>query len=142
MKILILFISLCLFLSADTLKVNDKFPFSSFNDQFDKKLVVTSQTKEIIVSFSKDNGKIVKAFLENHKGYLKKRQGVFLVDMTSAPSFAMVLFMKPMLQKYDFLVGFVEDDKVAKRLPKVEGKITVISLEKRIIKSIKYVDGL
>jgi hypothetical protein len=142
MKISIIFLFLSGALFADVLKVNDKFPFHSFSDQFEKKLAITSQTKEIIISFSKKNGKAVKSFLESHKGYLKKRQAVYLADMTSAPSLAMSLFMKPALKKYDFSVGLIEDDEIAERLPKVEGKSTVIRLEKMTIKSIKFLDRL
>ena len=142
MKTSILFLFLSGALFADVLKVNDKFPFPSFSDQFEKKLAVTPQTKEIIISFSKKNGKAVKAFLSTHKGYLKKRQAVYLADMTSAPSLAMSLFMMPALKKYDFSVGLIEDDDIAERLPKVEGKSTVIKLEKLYIKSIKFVDRL
>ncbi len=142
MKISILFLFLSAVLLADVLKVKDKFPFPSFSDQFEKKLAVTPQTKEIIISFSKKNGKAVKAFLSMHKGYLKKRQAVYLADMTSAPSLAMSLFMMPALKKYDFSVGLIEDDDIAERLPKVEGKSTVIRLEKLYIKSIKFVDRL
>jgi len=142
MKISITFLFLSGVLFADVLKVSDKFPFPSFSDQFEKKLAITPQTKEIIISFSKKNGKAVKAFLATHKGYLKKRQAIYLADMTSAPSLAMSLFMMPALKKYDFSVGLIEDDDIAERLPKVEGKSTVIRLEKMMIKSIKFVDTL
>ncbi len=129
-------------LFADVLKVNDTFPFDHFTDQFEKKLIISSQTKEIIISFSKKNGTEVKAFLESHKGYLKQRHAIYLADVTSAPSIAMSLFMKPALKKYDFSVGLIEDDAIAERLPRIEGKTTVISLEKMLIKSIKFVDRL
>jgi len=142
MKITILLLFLSGISFANVLKVGDIFPSNHFSDQFEKKLAITSQTKEIIISFSKKNGKAVKAFLENHKGYLKERQAVYLADMTSAPSLAISLFMKPALKKYGFSVGLIEDDEIAERLPKVEGKTTVISLEKMTIKSIKFVDRL
>ena len=142
MKITVLFLFLSASLLADVLKVDDKFPFHSFSDQFEKKLAITPQTKEIIISFSKKNGKDVKAFLESHKGYLKQNQAVYLADVTSAPSLAMSLFMKPALKKYDFSVGLIEDDVIAEKLPKAEGKTTVIRLEKLYIKSIKFVDRL
>ena len=142
MKTSVIFLLLSGVLLADILKVNDKFPFPSFSDQFEKKLAITPQTKEIIISFSKKNGKAVKAFLVTHKGYLKERQAVYLADVTSAPSLAMSLFMKPALKKYDFSVGLIEDDDIAEKLPKVEGKTTVIELEKLYIKSIKFVDRL
>jgi len=142
MKITILLFFLSGALLGDVLKIKEKFPFHSFSDQFEKKLAITPQTKKIIISFSKKNGKEVKAFLENHKGYLKMRQAVYLADMTSAPSLAISLFMKPALKKYDFSVGLIEDDEIAETLPKVEGKTTVISLEKMTIKSIKFLDRL
>ena len=142
MKTTLTFLFLSAILLADVLKVNETFPFNHFTDQFEKKLAITPQTKEIIISFSKKNGKAVKAFLASHKGYLKERQAVYLADMTSAPSLAISLFMKPALKKYDFKVGLIEDDNIAERLPKVEGKSTVIRLEKMRIKSIKFVDSL
>jgi hypothetical protein len=142
MKTIITSLLLSGILFADVLKVSDKFPFPDFSDQFEKKLAITPETKEIIISFSKKNGKAVKAFLASHKGYLKERQTIYLADMTSAPSLAMSLFMMPALKKYDFSVGLIEDDEIAERLPKVEGKSTVIKLEKLYIKSIKFVDRL
>jgi len=142
MKISILFLFLSAVLLADVLKVNDTFPFTHFKDQFEKKLTVNSQTKEIIISFSKKNGTEVKAFLESHKGYLKQRHAIYLADVTSAPSLAMSLFMKPALKKYDFSVGLIEDDAIAEKLPKMEGKTTVIRLDNMMIISITYKDRL
>lgn len=142
MKTTITFLFLSGVLFADVLKVNEKFPFPGFTDQFEKTLAITPQTKEIIISFSKKNGKAVKSFLATHKGYLKTRHAVYLADMTSAPSIAMSLFMMPALKKYDFSVGLIEDDDIAEKLPKVEGKSTVIHLENMTIKSIKFVDTL
>jgi len=142
MKATLTFLFLSAILLADVLKVNETFPFDHFTDQFEKKLTVSSQIKEIIISFSKKNGTEVKAFLESHKGYLKQRHAVYLADVTSAPSIAMSLFMKPALKKYDFSVGLIEDDTIAERLPKKEGQTTVIRLEKMLIKSIKFVDSL
>lgn len=142
MKITVLFLLFCGVLFADVLKVKDTFPYDSFSDQFEKKLAITPQTKKIIISFSKANGKAVKNFLQSHKGYLEEKQAVYLADVSSAPSLAMSLFMKPALKKYDFSVGLIEEEKIAEIFPKVEGKSTVISLEKMVIKSIKFVDSL
>ena len=142
MKITVIFLLLCSAVFADVLKVKDKFPFHSFSDQFEKKLAITPQTKEIIISFSKKNGKAVKAFLQTHKGCLEKKQAVYLADVSSVPSLAMSLFMKPALQKNNFRVGLIEDEDIANVLPKVEGKTTVISLDKMYIKSIKFIDSL
>jgi hypothetical protein len=142
MKITVIFLLLYGAVFADALKVKDTFPYDGFIDQFDKKLAITPETKEIIISFSKKNGKVVKTFLETHKGYLKKRQAVYLADVSSVPSLVMSFFMKPALQKYNFSVGLIEDGEIAETLPTVEGKTTVISLEKMHIKSIKFIDNL
>ena len=137
-----MFLLLCSAVFADILKVKDKFPYDSFIDQFEKKLAITPQTKEIIISFSKKNGKAVKAFLQTHKGYLKKKQAVYLADVSSVPSLVMFLFMKPALKKNNFSVGLIEDEEIVEILPKIEGKTTVIRLEKMHIKSIKFIDSL
>ena len=142
MKITVIFLLLYGLLFADVLKVKDKFLYDSFSDQFEKKLAITPQTKEIIISFSKKNGKAVKAFLQTHKGYLKKRQAVYLADVSSVPSLAISLFMKPSLQKNNFSVGLIEDEEIAETLPTVEGKTTVIRLKKMHIKSIKFINSL
>ncbi|WP_415405962.1 hypothetical protein ACLHDG_09350 [Sulfurovum sp. CS9] len=142
MKIAVILLLFYGVLFADVLKVKDKFPYDSFSDQFENKLLITPQTKKIIISFSKKNGKAVKAFLQTHKGYLEKKQAVYLADVSSVPSLAMLLFMKPALQKNNFSVGLIEDEEIANILPKVEGKTTVIRLEKMYIKSIKFIDKL
>ncbi len=142
MKITVIFLLLCSAVFADALKVKDTFPYDSFIDQFEKKLTITPQTKEIIISFSKKNGKAVKAFLQTHKGYLEKKQAVYLAGVSSVPSLAMSLFMKPALKKNNFRVGLIEDEEIVELLPKIEGKTTVIRLEKMHIKSIKFVDSL
>jgi len=142
MKITVIFLLLYGVLFADVLKVKDTFPYDSFMDQFEKKLAITPKTKEVIISFSKKNGKAVKTFLEAHQGYLKKKQAVYLADVSSVPSIVMDLFMKPALQKYHFSVGLIEDEEIAEILPNVEGKTTVIRLEKMHIKSIKFIDSL
>lgn len=142
MKVLVVFLLMYGVLSANVLKVKDKFPYDGFMDQFDKKLTITPETKEVIISFSKKNGNRVKIFLETHKGYLEKRQAVYLADVSSAPSIAMSLFMKPALKKYDFRVGLIGDEKITKTFPTVEGKTTVIELEKLYIKSIQFIDSL
>ena len=142
MKTTVLFFFLSALVFADVLKVNDIFPFQSFSDQFEKKLAITPQTKEIIISFSKKNGAEVKAFLESHKGYLKTKKAVYLADVTSAPALAMSLFMKPALKKYDFSVGLIEEDAIAKRLPKKEGSTTVIRLDNMQITAINFVKSL
>ena len=80
--------------------------------------------------------------MQTHKGYLEEKQAVYLADVSSAPSLAMSLFMKPALKKYHFNVGLIEDEKIAEILPKVEEKTTVIRLENMHIKSIKFIDKL
>jgi len=142
MKITVIFLLLCSAVFANVLKVKDTFPYDSFSDQFEKKLAITPQTKEIIISFSKKNGKAVKSFLQTHKGYLEKKQAVYLADVSSVPSLVMSLFMKSALQKNNFRVGLIEDEEIVEILPKVEGKTTVLRLEKMHIKSIKFVDTL
>ncbi len=142
MKIAVILLLFYGVLFADVLKVKEKFPYNSFSDQFENKLAITPQTKEVIISFSKKNGKAVKAFLQTHKGYLEKKQAVYLADVSSVPSLVMSLFMKPALQKNNFSVGLIEDEEIANMLPKVEGKTTVIHLEKMYINSIKFIDSL
>ncbi len=142
MKIIVIFLLLYGVLFADVLNVKDTFPYDSFNDQFDKKVAITPQTKKIIISFSKKNGKAVKTFLQTHKGYLKKEQAVYLADVSSVPSLVMFLFMGPALKDNNFSIGLIEDEEIVEILPKVESKTTVISLDKMYIKSIKFVDNL
>ncbi len=142
MKLIVIYLLFFGVLFADILKIKDIFPYDGFFDQFEKKLPITPQTKEVIISFNKKNGKAVKSFLQTHKGYLAKKQAVYLADVSSVPSLALSLFMMPALKKNHFSVGLIEDEDVAGVLPRVKGKSTVIYLDKMYIKSIKFVDSL
>lgn len=134
----------CLFysLGAKNIEKGFLFPYPTFNSQFNKSVKITEQTKEIIISFTKESGKSVKDFLEKNKGYLSKNNTVYLVDASQVPTIAKFLFFMPSLKKLDFDVGLIEDRRKAKKLPRQKGKVTRIKLKNKIIMSIDFLDRL
>lgn len=125
---------------SSNLKVGDEIGHKNFKDQFEKELVITKDTKEIIAVFSKDSGEKVKEFLDNNSGYLKKNSSVYIADMSQVPSFVMSFFMMPKFKKYNYTMGLIADEKKAEYFPQQEDKITVIKLNNFKVEKIDFVD--
>lgn len=117
-------------------------PLSAVKDQFKQNVALDGHTKQIIVAFTKDQGNQIKAFLDANPDYLRTNNALYFMDASSIPSMVMSLFMLPKFKDYAYSIGIVEDKADAANLPKLEGKITVISLENLRVSSIEYKDTL
>lgn len=140
MKLIFIFLLVSVKLFAKAPHVGEVFPYTSFPDQFDKKIDITKDTKKIIISFTKKKGQLVKAYLEKNKDYLSANSAVYLIDISKVPSLARILFMMPILRYSSFSIGVIKEE--VKNFPQSKDRITIIELENKIIKSIKFVKNL
>jgi hypothetical protein len=142
MKNLILIILLSISIFAASVKTGDTLNLSGIQDQFEKDVKIDNNTKKIIFSFSRDNGKIVKEFFDANKDYLKNNNTLYIADMSEAPSFVLSWFMMPKFKKYDYSMGLVKDENKLNNIPRENKKITVITLENKKITNIEFVTNL
>lgn len=142
MKILASILLMVSFIFAGTLEKGSVLEHKSFNDQFEKPLVITKDTKQLILAFSKDVGAVVKEGLDKNKNYLSNNNAIYLVDVSAVPGFVMSFFMLPKFKKYDYKMALIEDEKKAAYFPREEEKITIITLDNFKVTDIKFVDKI
>ncbi|WP_263833497.1 hypothetical protein [Sulfurospirillum oryzae] len=144
MKYLILavFLLLPLGLFADMLKENAPIQQFVIKDQFEKSMNITSQTKQIIIAFTKAEGEGIKTFLETHPNYLVENDALYFMDATSVPSLVMSIFMMPKFKKYSYSIGLLENEKDVAYFPKKEDRITVITLDNLTVTAITFKEKL
>lgn len=142
MKILV---TLFLFLNlvfASQYEVGSDLSKLVVNDQFDKELNVSNEIKKVFVVFSKDLAAQIKEFLEKNPNYLKDNSAIYLADVSAAPSFVTNMFMVPKFKKYNYSMGLIRDEELAKQFPAKEEMITVINVENSKITTIEYIKSL
>lgn len=121
-----------------TIKVSENLATLKVNDQFDKPMAVTNDTKKIIVAFSKEKGEEIKAYLDANPNFLKEQNALYLADVSAAPSFVTSLFMVPKFKKYSYSMGLIRDEDVAAKFPRQEEMMTVISLKDSVVTNIEF----
>ena len=135
---LLLFLPFGLF--AQTFQEGDVIKSFSMKDQFEKNLTIDASTQEIIVAFSKEQGTVIKTFLDANPNYLAQNKAVYIMDATKVPGMVMSMFMIPKFKKYPYAIGLLEDEKEVALFPSQEGKFTVIRVENLTIKAISFKD--
>lgn len=138
MKFIVSMLVLSGLLFANSFKVGDNLSSFSCDNQFGKKVTVTSNTKKMIVAFSKEKGEIMKQFLDKNPDYLKTQNAIYIADVSSAPAFVTSMFMMPKFKSYTFEMGVITDESKAKQFPKQDDMISIISLEEGVVKNIEF----
>ena len=113
-----------------------------FNDQWDKPVELTEQTKWLVISQSKESGNIVKeAFESLELKDLKQYKMIYLADISAMPSFVTKLFALPKMRDYAFPMALIreEGELNAMQLPvKEPDSVTVLALDKLNVGETKY----
>lgn len=138
MKVITFIVLLSMAVFASVIQKGDNLQGYSWIDQFEKKIEVQQDTQKLLVVFSKEKGNQMKQFFEANKEYLEKEKGVYIADVSGAPSFVTSMFMIPKFQKYHFSMSLLQDEDVASKYPKKEDMITIIHLENFVVKEIEY----
>ena len=111
-------------------------------DQFDKPHSLTDDTKKLILVFAKSTGHTVKGFLKQQdKNYLPQRHTLFVADISPMPVVIRNTFALPDFKKSPYSVLLIYDKSIAKQFKneKEADKIALVTLEKGVIRTVKYV---
>jgi len=113
-----------------------------FNDQWDKPVELTEQTKWLVISQSKESGNTVKeAFDSLELKDLKQHKIIYLADISAMPSLVTKLFALPKMRDYAFPMALIreEGELSAMQLPvKDLDSVAVIALDKLNVGEAKY----
>jgi hypothetical protein len=136
-KILILVLLFNLHLFAD-LKVGEKFPEISLEDQFETMQTIDKTDKWVLMVFEKDvSVGLTKQLKKMPEHYVEKKHIKIISDISTMPSFITTMFALPKMKKYPFSVMLINDD-TGKTFNQEKKKVTLFALKNRKIKSITF----
>ncbi len=116
-------------------------PFK-LKDQFDKEHTLTADVKKVIFVFTKPTGHIMKVYMGERKNdYLTSRNITFIADISGMPTMIANMFAIPDMKESKYPILLIKEKENAKRFRNEEQKnaVMIISLENKIIKSVKFV---
>lgn len=104
----------------------------SFEDQWEKPVELNGQTKWLVITQSKDAGKIVKESFESLElKDLAQINLLYLADISGMPGFITSMFAIPKMRDYGFQIGLINEDGqlAALELTSLDSeKVSVVSL--------------
>jgi hypothetical protein len=120
-------------------KVGDTLPPIELSDQFDKEFKVETSDTTIVMAFEKDVSITVADYLKSKpSSFLAEHHSKYISDISTMPSMITSMFALPKMRKYPFSVLLINDD-FGKQFNRQDGKITIFTLKKGEIKSIKFI---
>lgn len=144
MKKLFVIISMFASLVASELNVGNTFNLTVEN-QFDKKVSVNADVKKVIVVFSKDNGHLVRDFLDKQDAnYLQNKNAIYVADISGMPSLIYRFFVKGKLQDSNYPMFLIKEDVISKKYKSEqnEEKIVVLTLENNKIIDLQLISSV
>lgn len=127
---------------SQNIEIGKQLADFSFKNQFDKEVSLKSTTKKIIFVFTKPTGHLVKQYLSSKaKGFLEKRDIIFIADVSGMPSIIFKMFALPDFQKSSYSVLLIKDKEKSKRFRNEAHKdeVMIISLDNKKVKSVKFI---
>ena len=114
----------------------------TFKDQFDKKHSLTKDVKKVVFAFSNATGQLMKMYVSlQPKDYLSSRNILYIADISGMPSMISKMFAIPAMKDDGFPILLIKEKENAMRFRNEEqkGAVMIISLENKIITSVKFV---
>jgi hypothetical protein len=140
MKKLLLLSFLAVSLFASSFKVGDNFPSFNYKDQFKTAHTLHSDTKTVIIAFTRDGGNVVKdTLIPKGKGFLESKKAIYIADISGMPSLISSFFAIPKMKKYPFNILLEQENSLQDVYPYSEEKVTVIKLDNKKVVSIEYI---
>jgi hypothetical protein len=144
MKKLLILISLAGALIASELKVGNTFDITVEN-QFDKEVTVGADVKKAIIVFSKDNGHLVRDYLDTQDAnYLQSKNAIYVADISGMPSLIYKFFVKGKLQDSNYPMFLIKEDEMSAKYKSEQNaeKIIVATLNNNKITELKEVSSV
>ncbi|MBE9572895.1 MAG: hypothetical protein IMF11_19900 [Proteobacteria bacterium] len=114
-------------------------PFE-LSDQHGKPHTVNEYIRLIIFASDREASDIVHEALKSHNDtYLSAHQTVYILDISAIPSIICRMFVLPKMRKYSYSVLLDKKSDTTHMLPRKQGHVTLIKLDKMVVESVKFV---
>jgi hypothetical protein len=125
---------------AAPLGVGATLPEVALADQHDVPGSVGPGTRLLLFTRDMDASKITKEVLaENGAAMLASADAVYVADVSAMPSLVTTLFAMPGLRKRPYRMLLDRDGAVTKDLPSEAGAVTVLTLDRGVVRRIEHV---
>ncbi|RLA80592.1 MAG: hypothetical protein DRG78_10705 [Epsilonproteobacteria bacterium] len=114
----------------------------TFKDQFEKEHSLTKDIKKVVFAFSNTTGQLMKMYVSlQPKDYLSSRDILYIADISGMPSVISKMFAIPAMKDDGFPILLIKEKENAIRFRNEDqkGAVMIISLENKIIQSVKFV---
>jgi hypothetical protein len=119
----ILFLVLFIFTCTQAKEISQLSDFDQFlfEDAFERKVYVPTDTQKVLISFDNLNNQ--------GKGFLEKNKMIYIGDIHKMPSFVTAMFARPKMQKYNFTIYLYNDKNLDKVIPYKEEHLTLLEFD-------------
>jgi hypothetical protein len=115
-------------------------PALQLKDQHDRIWRIPADTRWVIFAAGRKASSVAQAVLQNEPPtYLTKHRAVYVADMSKMPAFATRMFAMPSLREMPFTIGVSLNEATLADWPHQPDKLTLISLNHGLVKSVRYV---
>jgi hypothetical protein len=108
-------------------------------DQFGKTRTTNSNTKLIIISFTKEDAHTVRDYIKQQATVLEKNHILFLADISKVPVIIRNMFIIKDLKKSKSPILLIYDETISQKLNNNQSGSMVLKLDNEIVKKILYV---
>lgn len=127
---------------SEPLKAGDELKLIQYQTQFGDEVTVPESTSRLIFASEMEASKIAHSVLENAGAdYLKNRSAVLVSDIHRMPYFITKFVALPKLKSYSYTIHLIREEGPGEIFPREKGKLTLISLKKFKILSIKFISS-
>jgi len=128
---------------AEPFSVGDRIEPFSLEDQHGVRHSVDESTAVILFSRDMDGGKLLKeAFAEDESDPLEGLGAAYVADISGMPKLVAKLFALPSMRRRPYSMLLDRDGTTTARLPDVEGRATLLFLDRLEIERIEHVGSV
>ena len=127
---------------AKTLGLGAHLPKFTLNDQFDRPVLIDSNTQWIVFSQEKAVNAFVSDYM-NEQGaqQIRQRGIVYVADISGMPTLVTRMFALPKMRKLSFPIGLARDSKILADIPRRAGAATVLRLRSGVVQNIIFANN-
>lgn len=126
-------------LHAESYQAQSVIPPFSIEDQHGKPYTVDARVRALLFSRDMDGGGVIKeAFSGDGAALLKQTGAVYVADISGMPWLVRKMIAKPRMRERPYRMLLDEDGEVTEKLPSVEGKATLMILDRLTVVRVMY----
>lgn len=113
---------------------------TTFKDQWDKPLEVSSETQWLLFSHHKAGNEWIKAAFEQTEfPPLAQHQMVYVADISGMPGLISSLFALPKMRDYSFRIAIANEEEMTQAWPRQNEQVTLVKLENKEVKDVRFI---